>query len=437
MRHFVSALALVCLVLFVPALAEPSAQDQQYEKATLQYLTGDLAGAAANLRAILKVDPRFPGAAELLNSILREQGLKAVPVPGPVTAPAPAAPPPETPRPAPLETGANAERLSLLIGLGGAALAAIVVLSATRRLRPSKAKPGRRCFSCGAEISLNIDHCQNCGAWIGAKMQLSISKAQKNWYKRMGWRSNPFTLDFHPELFTGFKEEVKLILEKVSAQSGHILITAPLGAGKTTLLRWLSNQLVVDCLTVYIPRPPQEFTQLIKLIVEKMGVPQHQAVAYDIYHLTDLRKRVGKPLIILMDEAHEFTLEIEKPLRTLGDLDDVKLIMAGLPETAEKFHAEIRPLYERLVLNINLKPIDLAAAKELIAARIEHFGGERTTPFTDEALQTVYEVSGGIPRRVIKACDWAVTRAIEKGEHLITGQMVEDLKRQTDKIDRP
>ena len=179
---------------------------------------------------------------------------------------------------------------------------------------------------------------------------------------------------------------------------------------------------------IYVPRPPQEFSQLIKLIVEKMGVPQKEADAYDIYHLQALRKRVGKPLIILMDEAHEFTLEIEKPLRTLGDLDDVKLVMAGLPETVEKFQKEIRPLFERLVLNINLKPFDYRTVKDLVKARIEHFGGEGVAPFTEDALQAIYEITGGVPRKVIKACDWAVTHAIANGVNIIDAKHLEALR---------
>ncbi|MFA4967749.1 MAG: AAA family ATPase [Candidatus Margulisiibacteriota bacterium] len=426
------SVGLVLLCCFsAPAFCEkPLTPGQLYDKATIQYLVGDLSAAGKNVRILLKMAPNYPGARQLLNSILREKGLKQIPVKPPV-------PPPTlevlkpTAEAAPLALGAKIkpETLTILFGIGGATLSLIIILLAWMWIRAYRRRRVRRCFSCGAEISTNIDQCQNCGAWIGAKMQRSITKAQRNWYKKLNWRKNPFTLDIHPELFTGFKEEVKQILEKVASESGHILITAPLGSGKTTLLRWLSNQLVVDSFAVYIPRPPMEFSQLIKLIVEKMGVAQKEAAGYDIYHLQELRKRVGKTLIILIDEAHEFTVEIEKPLRTLGDIDGVKLIMAGLPETVEKFKREIRPLYERLVLNINLKPIDFVTVKDLIRARIEYFGGEGTTPFSTDALEIINEISGGVPRKVIKACDWAVTRAIETGAAMIDGKLLEELKK--------
>jgi general secretion pathway protein A len=429
---------LLLMILSVPVWGAPAlSQRQYYEKATLQYLVGDLSAAGKNLRILLKINPKYPGAKELLNSILREKSLKQIGLFPPVAAaPAPVAvqPTPEvaslTEAPA-AETGLviNHEAFIIVFGTSGAALVLLFLILVWDRLPIARRRPVRRCFNCGAELSTSIDQCPNCGGWIGAKLQFSIAKAQFTWYGKFGWRRNPFTLDIHPELFTGFKEEVRQILAKISAESGHILIMAPLGAGKTTLLRWLSNQLIVDSFALYLPRPPQDFGQLIKLLVEKMGVPRQEAEGYDIYHLQELRKRVGKTMIILIDEAHEFTLEIEKPLRTLGDIDGVKLIMAGLPETVDKFKREIRPFYERLVLTMNLKPIDFATMQELIKTRIEHFGGEGTAPFTADALQTIFEISGGVPRRAIKACDWAVTRAIETGEIRIDAKLLDDLKK--------
>ena len=428
MRIFLAGCLLVLACWTAGAAVQPLPPDQYYERATLQYLTGDLAASANNLRALLKINPQYPGARELLNSILREKGLKIQPAPQSASVPTPAPTPPPAPSSRNLTELISDQFRLTIFGFAGAGVAVFLIWLVTFSAGESRRRRQRYCFNCGAQISLSIDQCPNCGAWIGAKMQMSISKAQKAWYKKLGWRRNPFTLDIHPELFTGFKDEVKSILEKLASESGHILITAPLGSGKTTILRWLLNQLVLDSFAIYVPRPPQEFSQLIKLIVEKMGVPQKEADNYDIYHLQALRKRVGKPLIILMDEAHEFTLEIEKPLRTLGDLDDVKLVMAGLPETVEKFQKEIRPLFERLVLNINLKPFDYRTVKDLVKARIEHFGGEGVAPFTEDALQAIYEITGGVPRKVIKACDWAVTKAIATGLSIIDAKLMEELR---------
>lgn len=291
-------------------------------------------------------------------------------------------------------------------------------------IQSSIKKRKNRCFNCGAKTTSNIDLCPNCGAFIGAKMRKTISHEQAKWYAKWGWKKNPFTLDIHPELFTGYRNEVKTILEKINARSGHVLITGPLGVGKTTLLRWLTGHLANDFLAVYVSRPPQDFNQLIKLIIQRMNINVKHLPEYDVYHLDQLRRKAGKNLVILLDEAHEFSIEIERPLRTLGDLDGVKLVMAGLPETVDKFKNEIRPLYERLVLSISLRRLEKEDLKELIKARIENAGGEGLHPFSPDALDKIFELSQGIPRVAVKICDWAITAAIDAGEDKISVQLL-------------
>ena len=208
----------------------------------------------------------------------------------------------------------------------------------------------------------------------------------------------------------------------------NVLIVAAGEPHSKPLLRWLASYLANDALAVYIPRPPQEFSQLIWVIVEAMGISPRQLAKLDIYHLNELRKKTGKSLVILMDEAHEFTIDIERPLRTLGDMDEVNLVLAGLPETVDKFKNEIRPLYERLVLEISLEKLEKEDIRALIKTRIENAGGEDVHPFDESAIQKIYELSKGNPRATIKLCDWAVTKAICAREDKITAEIFEELK---------
>jgi general secretion pathway protein A len=281
------------------------------------------------------------------------------------------------------------------------------------------------CFKCKAKLPPNADVCPYCGAQVGLRMWHTISEEQRTWYAGLSWIKNPFSLDCHPELFTGYKKEVKEILEKVNVKSGHVLITGPLGMGKTTMLRWMSAYLPKKRNPIYIARPPQHFSELLRYIVQTLHFPPGEMQEYNIYNLDKLRKKMGGELVLLLDEAHEFTIDIERPLRTLGDLDDVTLVMAGLPETIDKFKKEIQPLYDRLVLVVNLTSMEFESFRELIKTRIEDAGGQGIHPFSLAALEKIYAISKGNPRMALKLCDAAVTRAMNKGEDRIGEEIVQ------------
>lgn len=455
------------LLIGLQTAGEGLSARQYFYQASSSYIRGDLDGALKQARAALDLDPTYKAAWELKESVLREQKIIALLLES------------EKARQVKKSLAAgskqykagnyteavasfrtvlslapgNKEALSslnniqdlvkaeerarqqalfwLTVAYGVAYLSSaallVFIMSLLRKLIARRAKkPADQliCFNCQAKLPLKEEFCPNCGMRVGLKLWRSISEEQKRWYDRAGWKNNPFSLDTHPEFFTGHKKAVQEVLAKISARSGQILILGPLGVGKTTLLRWLAVYLPRDLAPVYISRPPQNFDQLIRHIINSLGFTDKDVTEYDLYNLDKLRHKIGKGLILLLDETHEFTIEIERPLRTLGDLDGVNLVMAGLPETAAKLQNEIKPLSDRLSLTVTLEPLEFAELSELLKARIEGAGGNGTYPFTASALTRIYELSKGIPRTALKLADAAVALAIKQGEDKIGDQLV-------------
>lgn len=421
----------ILLLLFVlcqlPSFSVLPAAQKYFDLATTQYLVGDLDNALRTIDLALNIDHNFSGAVKLKKSIIREMELReaglvprvsGTPSKTPPPVVLPVAPPVAALVPAiiPERQPANSFILAgFFLGIF------LVVLSLAALVSYAKTTFGNGPKKKAAEPPTSE-----------LKILQEISADQGLWNQKLGWRSNPFTLDVHPELLTGYEKEVKEVLGKINSHSGHILVAGPLGIGKTTILRWLAAKLPPDKYhPIYIPRPPIEFNQLVAHIFQSLGYTFDQAQKEsNLYNLGQLREKLNKYLVLLLDEAHEFTVEIERPLRTLGDIDGISLVMAGLPETVDKLKNEIQPLYERLVLKISLDHLEFADLKELIKVRIESVGGKGVRPFTAAALATIFRLSKGNPRKAIKLGDNAVSRAIEQGEELIgEGQIIEEAGR--------
>jgi general secretion pathway protein A len=180
-------------------------------------------------------------------------------------------------------------------------------------------------------------------------------------------------------------------------------------------------------MAIFIPRPPQDFKHLIKYIVEKLYPnTTYNDDKFDIYNFNQLRQKINKDVVLLLDEAHEYSVDLERPLRTLGDLDHIILIAAGLPETVEKLKKEFQPLYDRMVLKIEFKNLTFEETQDLIKARIKSVHGMDLRPFNAAAVEKIFELSKGNPRSTIKICDRAVAKAIDQDLNHISADLIEE-----------
>lgn len=439
-------LVLLLVLLFIsPALSQTA--EEYYNRAVNKYFLGDNDGAINDLNESLRLDPGFQKSTDLMSEIKKD----TAPTPPPAPAPAPQVekPKPElripqlnlrpapkvkeevkkpetkvpvfTPQRMPQVTPIPQSLIQQLL-FWMLVVSILIVLLVIRLFYVNLKEAIERrkyqvCTECKWSNPGESEFCSKCGARL--KPWTGVSAAQRKWYSKLGWKRNPFTLDIMPDLFTGYQTQVEAILEKIHSRAGHILIFGNKGVGKTTLLKWLTDKLKDEFMTIYIPRPTENFDELLEFMADHFKLKKPKDRHLTIYDIEEMVSKTHKNLLVLLDEAHEFTEGFERPLRTLGDINGIKFVLGGLPEVREKIKKVSPPFYDRIVLEEKLEHLTPEETHNLIQKRIESVGGSGIVPFTHEAIENIFKMSQGIPRMLLKVCDWIITDAIRHDLYVI------------------
>lgn len=250
-----------------------------------------------------------------------------------------------------------------------------------------------------------------------------IERKVEKWFEKQNWRENPFTLNVIPSIFVGYEEQKAQLIACIEENHKVGLILGPTGSGKTTALEWLSQRFKnKNRFIKFLPKPPNSLNSLIEffniLFKPKWPLSLFYKKVDNINDLPNfINKKLGKrKLILLVDEAHEASIEVLQWLRILVDqVENLYIILSALPNFEETLIKKLETFHKRITTKVLLRTLTEKDVKELIIKRIEHVtkSSNIKNPFTDEAIKAIYEETGGFPREVIRLCSQAVHKAIE------------------------
>jgi len=228
----------------------------------------------------------------------------------------------------------------------------------------------------------------------------------------------------------------------VEANMGGCLLTGVFGCGKTLL-----NQALVDYLdregkykTAFITNPFLSHIELLRMIAYDLGatnLPDKKSEVLTDFILTTLRNLLynnnddGKHTVVIIDEAHIIEdKSIFEELRLLLNfqLKDrflLTLILSGQPELKKNVD-NIKQLTQRIPIRCHLENFDLEDTKNYILHRMGVAGREAPV-FTEGAVRSIFERSGGIPRRINHICDMSLLVGFSKRVELIDEAMIKDV----------
>jgi len=134
--------------------------------------------------------------------------------------------------------------------------------------------------------------------------------------------------------------------------------------------------------------------------------------------------------VIIIDEAHLLSGVMLEETRFLlnNDMDSqnpMSLVVVGQSELRAKLSKEIfEPITQRIDFRFTLMPFDRAQTQDYIYAHMR-YAGEIREVFTPSAVDAVFSFSGGVARKINKACSMSLLYAAQKAIRSIDGGIIE------------
>ncbi|MDE2484706.1 MAG: AAA family ATPase [candidate division NC10 bacterium] len=231
-------------------------------------------------------------------------------------------------------------------------------------------------------------------------------------------------------------EALMRLLYVIQGRKGAAILTGDIGCGKTLVSRTLVRELPPQRYDVAVVTSPilSPVQFLREIIYQFEGDKDDRAVQrVDSLHAMNRRMisnyQSGKDTIIIIDEAH---LIIEKKgileeLRLLLNfqLNDrflLTLILIGQLDLEEKIK-RVPALEQRIVIKYRLLPLTEQETAEYISFRSKKAGAQREL-FSGEALQMIYHLAEGTPRRINNLCDLCLLIGFAEKAALIDEKIV-------------
>jgi len=200
---------------------------------------------------------------------------------------------------------------------------------------------------------------------------------------------------------------------------GFVVVTGKPGTGKTMLVKQLVSSLNNENLKIGIMVSSQVGADdLLKIISATFGLP------YEGEDKSTLLKNVecffikqaleGKRVLMIVDEAQNLPKDALEELRMLSNFELsgrslFQTFLIGQQQLSDVLMLpDMEQLKQRIVATYQLKPLNADETKYYILFRLEKAGWQNTPQFEDEAFDSIFSYTQGIPRRINTLCDRAL-----------------------------
>ena len=215
---------------------------------------------------------------------------------------------------------------------------------------------------------------------------------------------------------------------------GFIAITGEIGAGKTMLAGTLARKLESQNLVMaQVVSTQLEADDIVRMVAAAFGLPHEDSKAVLLNKLDQFLlacHKQGKRALLLVDEVQNLPSRSLEELRMLSNFqfNDKPLLQSfllGQPEFRQTLQSpSLEQLRQRIIASCHLGPINREETEAYILHRLQTVGWKGDPSFSEDAFDTIYQYSGGIPRKINLLCDRILLMGRLDKKHKFTGKEV-------------
>lgn len=255
--------------------------------------------------------------------------------------------------------------------------------------------------------------------------------------KYFGMKRSPFSIAPDPRFLyvsEQHREALAHLLYGIRSDGGFVLLTGEVGTGKTTIVRRVLQALHKNIVVAFIIHPALSVAELLAAICDEFGISYPRKT-----NIKDLVDRINaflldlnakrKKAILIIDEAQNLSGDVLEQIRLLTNLETnerklLQIILIGQPELRDKLaRPELRQLAQRIVARCHLEALSKADVFLYVNHRLGVARG-KTGLFSQEAINSLYVYSGGIPRLINIICDRALLGAFVLQREIVDRAML-------------
>lgn len=259
-------------------------------------------------------------------------------------------------------------------------------------------------------------------------------------FSHYGLHENPFGVTPDPRFLCKTATHSEALASLVHGiQSGvgfQALISQP-GMGKTTLLFNLMDTYRSTAHTAFLFQTQCNSREFLQYLLSELGVdslPTDLVAMHEkLNQLLASDFRLGKRVIVVIDEAQNLDVDVLETVRLLSDFETsraklMQIVLAGQQQLAEKLRLpQLLQLRQRISILARLDVLGQEEVSAYVSHRLKVAGYRGPELFTPQAMALLASASHGIPRNVNTLCFNALSLAFAVEQDVITDEVMDEV----------